>query len=64
MRSASNEKIFGVFKISLLLALIPANPDADKTFSSLIYTNVMIPMHIVLSYILEKNGLLRILNWL
>ena len=30
-----------------------ANPDVDKTFFSLIYTNVMIPnMNIVLLYIL------------
>ena len=44
---------FWLFKISLLLALIPANLDVDKTFFSLIYTNVMIPnMNIVLLYIL------------
>jgi len=34
---------FGLFKISSLLALIPANPDAVKKFFSLIYTNVTIP---------------------
>ena len=28
---------FGLLKISLLLALIPANPDVVKTFFSLIY---------------------------
>ena len=33
---------FGLFKISSLLALIPANPDAAKKFSGLICTNVTI----------------------
>ena len=37
-------------KISLLLALIPVNPIVGKTFSSLIYTNVMIPYLKMISF--------------
>ena len=32
-----------IHTLSLLLALIPANPDVIKTFFSLIYTNFTIP---------------------
>ena len=45
---------FGLFKISLLLAVIPANPDNVKTFFSLTYTNITIPQLIHILYPLEK----------
>ena len=41
-----------VHRLSLLLALIPANPDVIKTFFSLIYINVTIPYFL---YPLEKQ---------
>ena len=41
-----------IHTLSLLLALIPANPDVIKTFFSLIYTNVTIPYFL---YTLEKH---------
>ena len=51
---------FELFKISLLLALIPAKPDVVKTiFSLILYTNFMIPY----SYPLE-NWFAMYLNWL
>ena len=47
---------FGLFKISLLLELIPGNPDVVKTFFNLIYTNVTIPyLHPLEKWFLNCN---------